>query len=103
MKEDKKGEEGGGFMDMGEKEIWGKGVNDGEVGVCLMKGREKRWKVDYEWKKERMYFGDEVKIDGKEYKIREVWEEKEIGRRERNRGEEIGGDGVLMVRVRGSK
>lgn len=37
-------------MDMGEKEIWTKPLNDGELAVCFMNRTENSWKLDYDWK-----------------------------------------------------
>lgn len=50
INQDKKGEQARRFMDMGEKEIWAKPLNDGELAVCFMNRTENSWKLDYDWK-----------------------------------------------------
>ena len=99
INQDKKGEQARRFMDMGEKEIWAKPLNDGELAVCFMNRTENSWKLDYDWKKQTIYFADEVNIHWKEYKIRDLWQHKDIGTTERNTRHEIPAHGVLMVRL----
>lgn len=99
INQDKKGEQARRFMDMGEKEIWAKPLNDGELAVCFMNRTENSWKLDYDWKKQTIYFADEVNIHRKEYKIRDLWQHKDIGTTERNTQHEIPAHGVLMVRL----
>ena len=88
---------------MGEKEIWAKPLNDGELAVCFMNRTENSWKLDYDWKKQTIYFADEVNIHRKEYKIRDLWQHKDIGTTERNTRHEIPAHGVLMVRLTPTK
>lgn len=99
INQDKKGEQARRFMDMGEKEIWAKPLNDGELAVCFMNRTENSWKLDYDWKKQTIYFADEVNIHRKEYKIRDLWQHKDIGTTKRNTRHEIPAHGVLMVRL----
>lgn len=103
INQDKKGEQARRFMDMGEKEIWAKPLNDGELAVCFMNRTENSWKLDYDWKKQTIYFADEVNIHRKEYKIRDLWQHKDIGTTERNTRHEIPAHGVLMVRLTPTK
>lgn len=56
INQDKKGEQARRFMDMGEKEIWAKPLNDGELAVCFMNRTENSWKLDYDWKKTNHLF-----------------------------------------------
>ena len=36
-----------------------KPLNDGELAVCFMNRTENSWKLDYDWKKQTIYFADE--------------------------------------------
>ena len=84
----------------GRKKKYGqKPLNDGELAVCFMNRTENSWKLDYDWKKQTIYFADEVNIHRKEYKIRDLWQHKDIGTTERNTRHEIPAHGVLMVRL----
>ena len=74
-------------------------MNDGELAVCFMNRTENSWKLDYDWKKQTIYFADEVNIHRKEYKIRDLWQHKDIGTTKRNTRHEIPAHGVLMVRL----
>ena len=64
-----------------------------------MNRTENSWKLDYDWKKQTIYFADEVNIHRKEYKIRDLWQHKDIGTTKRNTRDEIPAHGVLMVRL----
>ena len=37
------------------------------------------WQLDYNWKKDVMYFANDVNIHKKEYTIRDLWKHKDIG------------------------
>lgn len=56
VNQDKLGQQAIKFMDMGEYEIWAKPLSNGEVAVCFMNRTNQPWKLDYDWKKQTMYF-----------------------------------------------
>ena len=86
-------------MDMGEKEIWAKPLNDGELAGTFHEPYGKQLETGLLLEKQTIYFADEVNIHRKEYKIRDLWQHKDIGTTERNTRHEIPAHGVLMVRL----
>jgi alpha-galactosidase len=99
VNQDKKGEQATKFMDMGEYEIWAKPLADSCVAVCFMNRTNQPWKLDYDWKKQTMYFVHEVSIHKKVYNIFDCWAHKVIGKTDERLKAEIPAHGVLMVRL----
>jgi alpha-galactosidase len=99
VNQDKKGEQATKFMDMGEYEIWAKPMADSTVAVCFMNRTNQLWKLDYDWKKQTMYFVKEVSIHKKLYNVYDLWAHKNIGKTDERLKTEIAPHGVLMVRL----
>ena len=99
VNQDPKGEQARRFMDMGEKEIWAKPLANGELAVCFMNRTEFPWKLDYDWRKQTIYFATDVSIRRFEYKVRDLWQHKDLGTTKSNLVAEIPPHGVLMVRL----
>ena len=97
--QDSKGEQATKFMDMGEHEIWAKPLADGQVAVCFLNRTDQPWMLDYDWKKQTMYFLKDVNIYRKSYKIYDLWAHKVIGKTDDRMKQEIAAHGVLMVRL----
>ncbi|WP_461631434.1 glycoside hydrolase family 27 protein [Labilibaculum euxinus] len=87
------------FMDMGEYEIWAKPLADGEVAVCFLNRTNEPWKLNYDWKKQTMYFAKDVSIHRNVYKVKDLWEHKIIGKTDENLVKEIPPHGSLLVRL----
>jgi len=87
------------FMDMGEYEIWAKPLSDGEVAVCFLNRTNKPWKLNYDWKKQTMYFAKDVNIHRNVYAVRDLWEHKTIGKTNEKLVKEIPPHGTLLVRL----
>ncbi len=87
------------FIDMGEYEIWAKPLSNGEVAVCFMNRTNQPWKLDYDWKKQTMYFATEVNVYKKVYNVYDVWEHKNIGKTNERLVKEVPAHGVVMVRL----
>jgi alpha-galactosidase len=97
--QDKKGEQATKFMDMGEYEIWAKPLSDGQVAVCFLNRTNESWKLDYDWKKQTMYFVQDVNLYKKLYKVYDCWAHQVIGKTDQRLKAEIPAHGVLMVRL----
>ena len=97
--QDSLGQQARRFMDMGEQEIWAKPLAHGEVAVCFLNRTDAEWKLDYNWKKNTMYFATDVNVNKKEYSVRDLWKHKDIGTTNSNTKYSIPAHGVLMVRL----
>jgi alpha-galactosidase len=91
------------FMDMGEYEIWAKPLAHGQVAVCFMNRTDEPWKLDYDWKKQTMYFVHDVNVYKKVYNVYDCWGHKMVGKTDQRLVKEIPAHGVLMVRLSESK
>jgi alpha-galactosidase len=99
VNQDKRGEQATKFMDMGEYEIWAKPLADGQVAVCFLNRTNLPWKLDYDWKKQTMYFVQDVSFYKKVYNVYDLWTHKIIGKTDERLKTEIPAHGVLMVRL----
>jgi len=99
INQDKMGQQATKFMDMCEYEIWAKPLSNGEVAVCFMNRTNQPWKLDYDWKKQTMYFATEVSVHKKEYNVFDLWEHKNIGKTSESLVKDIPAHGVLVVRL----
>ncbi|MBN1925409.1 MAG: glycoside hydrolase family 27 protein [Prolixibacteraceae bacterium] len=99
VNQDTKGEQARRFMDMGEHEIWAKSLSDGEVAVCFLNRTDKPWNLNYDWKKQTMYFVRDVNIRKNTYTVYDLWQHKTIGNTDEILREDIPAHGVLMVKL----
>ena len=58
--QDPLGEQGRRFMDMGDHEIWAKPLANGELAMCFMNRSELLWTLDYDWRKNAIYYARDV-------------------------------------------
>lgn len=99
VNQDKLGKQAIRFMDMGNHEIWVKPLADNELAVCFLNRGDEVWDLDYDWKKETMYFARNINFKRNVYTIRDLWERKTIGTTNQNITARIPSHGVLMVRI----
>lgn len=99
VNQDKLGKQAIRFMDMGNHEIWVKPLADNELAVCFLNRGDEVWDLDYDWKKETMYFARNINFKRNVYTIRNLWERKTIGTTDQNTTARIPSHGVLMVRI----
>ena len=85
------------FMDMGEHEIWAKELSGGRVAICFLNREDHTWNLDYDWKRQIMYFLKNVHIDKNIYTIRDVWAHKNMGETGDHLKKGIPKHGILMV------
>lgn len=99
VNQDPLGQQARRFMDMGEKEIWAKPLANGELAVCFLNRTEQVWHLDHDWKRQTIYFANDVNIHKKEYIVRDLWQHKDLGTTKEHTVYDIPGHGVLMVRL----
>ncbi len=99
VNQDSLGQQARRFMDMGEKEIWAKPLANGELAVCFLNRTEQVWKLDHDWKRQTIYFANDVNIHKQEYVVRDLWQHKDLGTTKEHTKYDIPGHGVLMVRL----
>ncbi|MFT3738511.1 MAG: glycoside hydrolase family 27 protein [Breznakibacter sp.] len=99
VNQDIKGEQARRFMDMGDHEVWAKPLESGEVAVCFLNRSDRTWELDYDWKKQTMYFATDVSIHKHEYTIRDLWQHKTIGTTASRTKMSVPSHGILMVRL----
>jgi alpha-galactosidase len=99
INQDKKGEQARRFMDMGEYEIWAKPLDGNEIAVCFMNRTNQPWVLNYNWKKQTMYFATEVKLQKLVYTVYDLWEHKYLADTSVNLEKTVPAHGVLMVRL----
>ncbi len=97
--QDSMGEQARRFIDMGDQEIWAKPLANGELAVCFLNRTDNVWNLNYDWKKQTIYYATKVNIHKKEYIIRDLWKHKEIGTTASNTQATIPAHGILMVRL----
>lgn len=96
VNQDRLGNQARKFMDMGEHEIWAKELEDGRAAVCFLNRTDTDWNLDYNWKKQAMYFIQRVNMKHK-YNVYDVWEHKIISDTSEMLKKIIPPHGVLMV------
>lgn len=99
VNQDKLGQQATKFLDMGDYEIWAKPLSNGEIAVCFMNRTNQPWRLDYDWKKQTMYFATEVSVHKKVYTVFDLWEHKNIGKTSERLVKDIPAHGVLVVRL----
>lgn len=85
------------LMDMSEHEIWAKPLSNGEVVICFLNRTNTAWNLDYEKKKQTMYFVEDVNIRKNTYNIRDLWKHRIIGTTDKNLITTISPHGDLLV------
>ena len=53
-------------------------LSNGELAVCFLNRSEQPWTLDYDWKKQTIYFATDVNVHKKEYVIRDLWQHKNL-------------------------
>lgn len=67
------------FLDMGEKEVWVKFLNNDELAVCFLNRSDFSWKEDYNWGRLNIYHkGKAIRFKKEEYRIRDLWQHKNL-------------------------
>lgn len=99
VNQDKLGQQAIRFMDMGEHEIWAKPLENNEIAVCFMNRTSEEWDLNYDWKKNAMYFATDINVYKNEYSIRDLWKHQNIGTTASLTRQKIPAHGVLMVRL----
>lgn len=77
---------------MGQKQIWTKRLQNGDIAVCFLNRAETPWNVDFNWR----LLGIKNNLT-----IRDLWKHKNIGTTAANIKSNIASHAVLMVRLSG--
>ena len=99
VNQDPLGRQGIRFLDMGDREIWAKPLAGGEIAVCFMNRGREPWKLDYNWRDQTMYFATDVNLKKWDYRVRDLWQHKDIATTKDRLKATIPAHGVLMVRL----
>lgn len=88
------------FLNMGDREIWVKFLENNELAICFLNRSEFEWKEVYDWQRLNIYHLDKaVRFKDQEYIIRDVWEKKQLQTTNVRTKLNIPPHGVCMVRL----
>lgn len=99
VNQDPLGKQGVKFMDMGDREIWAKVLDNKEIAVCFMNRGDLTWNLDHNWLDQTMYFANEINFRKNEYIIRDLWKHEDIGTSKDRLVATIPPHGSLMVKL----
>jgi alpha-galactosidase len=91
LDQDPLGKQGVQFMTHPGKEIWAKECSNGEWGVCFLNTGENPLKLRINWSHLAFLKGD--------YRIRDLWQKKDLGRTAKDFTAEIASHDVLLVKL----
>ena len=83
-------------------EIWGKPLSNGELALCFLNRTLETVKVDYDWHEYPIKddeFGHQYFFNKKEYKIRDLWQKKDIGTTEKRFKANLPAHDVIVVKL----
>jgi alpha-galactosidase len=83
-------------------EVWIKPLKNNELAVCFLNRSSNAKKINFSWKKHT--FNDDfskthVDFSASDYKVRNLWTEKEIGKTNKDFDQEIPGHDVIMLKL----
>lgn len=96
--QDSLGKQGMRYMQEGEHEIWVKPLSGGEAAVCLFNRDEQPWELETALADENLSFADII-FWQKEYKVRDLWQHKELGMASDRMTFCIPAHGVILLRL----
>lgn len=92
------------FLDLGEKEVWVKFLENDEIAVCFLNRSDIPWKEAYDWQRLNIYHaGKAVKFGEQNYVMRDLWKHQNIGNTDDALALDIPAHGVLMLRLKPGK
>ena len=99
--QDKLGNQGFKFLDMGDKEIWVKFLENDELAVCFLNRSEFTWKEDYNWARLNIYHENKaIRFGKQEYTFYNVWNKKYTGTTKDLLDLQIPAHGILLLRLK---
>lgn len=88
------------FLDMGEREIWVKFLENDELAICFLNRSEFEWKEQYDWQRLNIYhLNKAVRFTKQEYRIKDLWTDRELPSTNTPINLRIPSHGVLLVRL----
>lgn len=99
VNQDPLGKQGVKFMDMGDREIWAKVLDNKEIAICFMNRGDFTWNLDHNWLDQTMYFANDINFRRNEYVVRNLWKHQDIGTSKDRLKADIPAHGCLLVRL----
>ncbi len=100
VNQDPLGKQGIKFLDMGDREVWVKWLENDEIAVCFFNRSENAWDKPYNWQGLNIYHdGRAVDFGKTTYTIRDLWQHKDTGDTGRPIELDIPPHGVTMLRL----
>ncbi len=96
VNQDKLGKQGMRFLKQGDHETWVKGLAEGKGAVCFFNRADTPWIVDVDWPK---LAWDDVAPGKKKYKIRNLWQQKDVGSTAENMQFTVPPHGVILLQL----
>ncbi|OHB55394.1 MAG: alpha-galactosidase [Planctomycetes bacterium RBG_13_44_8b] len=91
LDQDPLGKQGYRFAKEGDKEVWVKELSDGAWGICVLNAGKDTAEMTVNWKDLSFLKG--------EYKVRELWQKKDIGTTNENFSGSIGSHDVVLFKL----
>jgi len=101
--QDTLGIEGFLYSSKGDVEIWAKPLSDGDWAICFLNRGTKQEEVNYSWKQNEIIdtlTHREMNFTIENYKIRDLWQHKEIGTTEKDFNALILSHDVVLLRLK---
>ena len=94
INQDPLGIQGHPYMTMGDKQVWGKRLSDGNLALCFLNRGSDTWNLSFDWDFYSKNFSD-TSI----YQIRDLWKHSEMGTTKKTLEAHIEPHGVLMLKL----
>lgn len=101
VNQDQLGNQGYRHIDFGDLEVWVKFLDNDDLAVCFLNRSDEKIKLDFDWSKYRISHRSQRFYIGNDWKIRDLWESKNIGKTDKNFDETVPAHGVKMLRLSG--
>ena len=100
VNQDKLGNQAIKFLDMGDREVWVKFLQNDEIAVCFMNRAEVPWQEKYDWTRLNIYhLNKAIRFKDKEYSLKDLWNQSTLKSTKTPTDLNIPKHGVLMVRL----
>ena len=88
------------WLDLGEREVWVKFLQNDEMALCFMNRSEFPWKENHNWQRLNIYHdGKAIRFKKMEYSIRDLWQHKNLKTTVKFLKLNIPAHGALMLRL----
>lgn len=88
------------FLDLGEKEVWVKFLENDELAVCFFNRSDFAWKENYNWGRLNIYHkGKAIRFKKRNYRIRDLWKQQNLNNTRNPIKLNVPPHGVLLLRL----